>query len=85
MFQTSLVFRWVKEFYDDRIRNIIVTNEVKKQKEIADCYNKLNCFIVDYGIKRFEELMKEDKANSGFYADQMLQLKRELIMIKKEK
>lgn len=75
----------LKEFYDDRIRNIIVTNEVKKQKEITDCYNKLNCFIVEYGIKRFETLIKEDKANSGYYADQLIQLKRELILIKKDK
>lgn len=75
----------LKEFYDDRIRNIIVTNEVKKQKEILDCYNKLNCFIVEYGIRRFEELIKEDEANSNYYIDQLMQLKRELILIKKEK
>ena len=75
----------LKEFYDDRIKNIIVTNEVKKQKEIVDCYNTLNCFIVEYGIRRFEQLRKEDKANEGYYMDQIIQLKRELILIKKEK
>ena len=81
----SLLSIDLKEFYDDRIRNIIVTNEVKKQKEISDCYNMLNCFIIEYGIKRFGELRKEDKANSGYYMDQIIQLKKELILIKKEK
>ena len=79
----SMLTANLKEFYDDKIKNIITTDDKKKQKEINDCYNKLTCFIIEYGIKRFNELIKENPADSGYFTDQIIQLKRELMMINK--
>ena len=73
----------LKEFYEDRIKNIIVTDEKKKQIEINNCYNKLTCFIIEYGIKRFDELILDNPADQAYYIDQKIQLKRELTAISK--
>ena len=75
----------LQEFYNDKIKNIIIsTDPKKKQKQIVDCYNKLTCFIIRFGIKRFKELMVSDELNSGYYSDQLIRLKKELIAIEKK-
>ena len=43
----------LKEFYNDRLKNTLVTDEKKKQREINDCYNKLRCLVIQCGIKEF--------------------------------
>ena len=72
-----------KEFYNDRLKGIIVSNDKKKQEEINDCYNKLTCFVIEYAIKRFDELIIEHPADQNYYVDQKIQLKRELQMIRR--
>ena len=75
----------LQEFYIDRIKNIIIsTDQKKRQKEMVDCYNKLTCFIIKFGMKRFKELMNSDELNSGYYNDQYIRLKKELVAIEKK-
>lgn len=75
----------LQEFYIDRIKNIIIsTDQKKRQKEMVDCYNKLTCFIIKFGMKRFKELMDSDELNSGYYNDQYIRLKKELVAIEKK-
>jgi len=75
----------LQEFYIDRIKNIIIsTDQKRRQKEMVDCYNKLTCFIIKFGMKRFKELMDSDELNSGYYNDQYIRLKKELVAIEKK-
>ena len=67
----------LKEFYNDRLKNIIVTDEKKKQKEISDCYKKLTCFIIDFGIKKYKELLASNENDYNHYSDQVIRLRRE--------
>ena len=75
----------LQEFYIDRIKNIIIsTDQKRRQKEMVDCYNNLTCFIIKFGMKRFKELMDSDELNSGYYNDQYIRLKKELVAIEKK-
>ena len=72
----------LKEFYNDRLKNIVVNDEKKKQKEINDCYKTLTCFIIEFGIKKYSEEMKKDLNDNNHYFDQIVRLKKEIQNIK---
>lgn len=73
----------LKEFYNDRLKNTLVTDEKKKQKEINDCYNKLRCLVIQCGIKEFEKLRNESENDQNYYMDQIIRLKKEIQNISK--
>lgn len=73
----------LKEFYEDRIKNIIVTNEKKKQIELNDCYNKLTKFIIEYAMRKYDDLIIDNPADKGHYISQKIALKKELTSISK--
>ena len=73
----------LKEFYNDRLKNTLVTDEKKKQKEINDCYKKLTCLVIQCGIKEFEKLRNESKNDQNYYMDQIIRLKKEIQNISK--
>ena len=73
----------LKEFYNDRLKNTLVTDEKKKQKEINDCYKTLTSLIIQCGIKEFEKLRNESENDQNYYMDQIIRLKKEIQAIKK--
>lgn len=77
----------LQNFYNDRLKNYIVSEE-KKSKEISDCYNSLTCFVIQFGIKKMDEYIKKsvkegNTADNNYYQMQKIELNRELDQIKR--
>ena len=73
----------LKDFYNDRIKNTIVTDERKKQKEISDCYKKLISLIINSAIKEYKDLIKNNPNDQTQYSQEIIKLKLELTAISK--
>ena len=73
----------LKEFYNDRIKNTIVADEKKKQKEINDCYKKLISLIIKYAIDEYKEMIKNNPNDNTQYSQEIIKLKQELTAVSK--
>lgn len=73
----------LKDFYNDRIKNTIVTDEKKKQKEINDCYKKLISLIINYAIKEYKDLISKNPNDNTQYSQEIIKLKQELTAVSK--
>ena len=73
----------LKDFYNDRIKNTIVTDEKKKQKEINDCYKKLVSLIINSAIKEYKDLIKNNPNDQTQYSQEIIKLKLELTAVSK--